>query len=211
MGESAETRLPIAVLLMDVGGVLVRAADPERVAALERRLDLPAGGLNRFLFEQDPWYGLSTGRLDEARYWDTLGEQVGMPPDALHRLVAPVWEVDGLDTEVIDLVRAASRQVRVAVLSNATPRLEERLQALSIADLFDPIINSSRVGLRKPDPEIYRLALRLLEQPAGAVLFVDDKERNTLVSRELGIPSITFTDAGALALDLIEYGLLPRA
>ena len=69
---------------------------------------------------------------------------------------------------------------------------------MGVTELADPIINSARLGLRKPDPQIYHRALAILDVPPAAVLFVDDKPRNTLVARELGIECVDFTSAADL-------------
>ena len=61
----------------------------------------------------------------------------------------------------------------------------------------------------KPYPQIYHRALSILGVPAAAVLFVDDKPRNTLVARDLGIECLDFTSAADLATALRRYGLLP--
>ena len=112
-----------------------------------------------------------------------------------------------MDEGVVVLVRAARSHVRVAILSNSWLGLEEQLCALGVDHLFDPVINSARVGLRKPDPRIFLHALESLRVPPKAVLFVDDQRRNTRVAEELGIPSVCFHDAGDLAAALAGHGI----
>lgn len=198
----------IEVVLLDVGGVLVPFADRAVVEGLERQLALPAGGLAPLLYDCDPWHALSTGKLDEDAYWQAIGAQGGWEPQALRRLVRPAWEFASLDDEVVTLVQTMRAHVRVALFSNAPLCLEDWLRALDVDHLFDPIINSSRIGLRKPDPQSFLRAVALLGVPAEAILFVDDKQRNTSVAEELGIPSLHFTGAASLAAALARYGIL---
>ena len=174
---------------------------------LERELALAAGGLHALLYECEAWYALSTGRLDEDGYWRALGEQAGREPRELRRLLRPVWELGRVDEDVVALAKAVRPQVRVALLSNSWLRLEEQLCALGVDHLFDPIINSARVGLRKPDPRIFPHALDILRVPPAAVLFVDDQRRNTRVAEELGMPSVCFRDAADLAATLAGRGI----
>ena len=197
------------VLLLDVGGVIVPEPDPERLTAIGRQLDLPEGALRALLYEGDAWMGISTGGLGEDEYWRLVAGRIGRPPLTLHTLLAPIWRSGTADPAMVDLMRAARSPVRVAILSNDTLGLEARLQAMGVADLADPIINSARLGLRKPDPRIYHRALSILGVPATAVLFVDDKPRNTLVARDLGIECVDFTSAADLSTALRRYGLLP--
>ncbi len=199
----------IDVLLLDVGGVIVPPADQEVVARAERTLGLAAGELGALLYEWEPWYALSTGRIDVDAYWAALGARVGWEPAALAAALRPVWEPSGIDAKVVGLVRAVRPLVRVAVLSNATLALEQQLTGFGVRDLFDPVINSARVGLRKPDPRIFQHAIDVLGVPAGRILFVDDKQRNTRVAEELGIPSLVYAAASDLRDALIRRQFLP--
>ena len=213
-GGAADGTISIEVLLLDVGGVLVPPPDLEQVAAVEQQLALPSGGLYALLYECDAWRALSTGALQEDAYWQSLAAGADRDPASLRALAYPLWGpicAQAANAEVIALVRAARTRVRTAILSNATLGLEDGLRAYGVADLFDPIINSARAGLRKPDPEMFRYALSLLAAPPGAVLFVDDKPRNTRVARELGIPCVDFTGAASLAAALQQYGIVPDA
>lgn len=200
----------IEVLLLDVGGVLVPFADPALSDAAERELGLDAGGLRALLYECEAWYALSTGRIDEGDYWRLIAEQARREQRALEQLLRSVWEPGPtqLDQGVLALVRAARLQVRVGILSNNTLRMEEHLHACGVDGLFDPVINSARVGLRKPDPRIFLHALEVLGVPPGAVLFVDDKARNTMVADELGMRSVCFDSADGLRSALVGYGIL---
>ena len=210
MSVPAENRPSlIQVLLLDVGGVIVPEPDPGHLAAIGRQLDLPDGVPRPLLYEGDGWVGISTGQLEEDEYWRLVAGRIGRPPLTLHVLLAPIWRSSTADPAVLDLMRATRSRVQVAILSNDTLGFEARLQAMGVADLADPIINSAQLGLRKPDPQIYRSALAILDVPAAAVLFVDDKPRNTLVARELGIECVDFTSAADMATTLRRYGLLP--
>jgi len=149
----------IEVLLLDVGGVIVPPADPNALARVARLLELSAAEIGALFYEWEPWYALSTGRLEEDAYWRALGDRVGWKAEDLRRLAAPVWEPNRVDERVMDLVRALHGRLRLAILSNATIRLEDQLRRLGVAPYFDPIINSARIGLRKPDPRIFASTL----------------------------------------------------
>jgi putative hydrolase of the HAD superfamily len=198
----------IEVVLFDFGGVIAPLADDDTVGRLESALGLPPGRLHAHMYEGDLWPDLSVGRLTEDEYWHALGGLIGHDPARLQQTLAPIWDPQAIDQEVITLARALRGQVRVAILSNATLRLESHLQTLGIGDLFDPVINSARIGLRKPDAEVFHYALAQLGVPAGSVLFVDDKERNTVVAEALGIPSVRFESAEQLREALAAHGLL---
>ena len=85
---------------------------------------------------------------------------------------------DGIDrTVVADKVRALRAQgLRMGIVTNNVREFSERWRRLiPVDELFDDVVDSSAVGLRKPNPDIYHLALRRLgvTRP-GAAIFLDD-------------------------------------
>jgi putative hydrolase of the HAD superfamily len=87
------------------------------------------------------------------------------------------------------LEQARVRGLQIVAVSNADPMLERRLALKGIRELFDAVINSSRVHAAKPDPAIYLAALRVARRRAVSCLFSDDKEPNVRQAQAHGIPS----------------------
>jgi putative hydrolase of the HAD superfamily len=99
--------------------------------------------------------------------------------------------------EVIDLaVRARAAGVRTAILSNSLGTGDHDPYAeYDLDKLFDAVVISDRVGLRKPGPEIYQLTASKIGLPPRMCLFVDDTERNLPTARDLGMGTLLFTGA----------------
>lgn len=96
-----------------------------------------------------------------------------------------VWE---LYPEVPDVLEQLHPRFQLAVLSNFDGRLRLILQHLGIAKFFEHIFVSSEVGADKPDPEIYRRALKLIDLNPNEVLHVgDDPERDWEAARAAGL------------------------
>lgn len=79
------------------------------------------------------------------------------------------------------------------------------------ADLFDrfrDILVSGEVGLIKPDPAIYRLALKRFGLAAESALFVDDRQDNVIAAEAMGMKGHQFRDADALRAVMRELGLV---
>jgi putative hydrolase of the HAD superfamily len=64
-----------------------------------------------------------------------------------------------------------------------------------IDEIFELVVDSAFVGVRKPDPEIYELALQGLGLAGEACLFVDDLERNCVAARAAGMQTVRYRDA----------------
>jgi len=126
------------------------------------------------------------GRLLTAELTTVHGRSVD-PAGVLDRLFAQMRP----DPEMFALVEdLRALGIRVGLLSNSWgntyPR--DRLEAL-----FDPVVISGEVGLRKPLASIYEHALRKVGLPPGRVLFVDDAEPNICGARAVGMRALLHT------------------
>ncbi|MHB8719011.1 MAG: HAD family hydrolase [Candidatus Dormibacteria bacterium] len=110
--------------------------------------------------------------------------------------------------DVVRQVRAAG--YRTALLTNIS-RTGEAIWSnlLPVAELFDTVVDSSRVGLRKPDPAIYALTCERLGLPASQCLFVDDLRCNVEAAAALGMTVIHCPDP-VVAADDVAMLLLGR-
>ena len=88
-----------------------------------------------------------------------------------HFAEAGVWE---LYPEVIDVLKQLRPRFRLAVVSNFDGRLRVILERLGISKYFGHVFVSSEIGADKPDPEIFRRALKFLDLQPNHVLHVGD-------------------------------------
>jgi putative hydrolase of the HAD superfamily len=82
--------------------------------------------------------------------------------------------------------------VKVGLVTNNAIEIRERWRSLlPLDELFDDVVDSSEVGIRKPDPAIYRLALeRLGGIPAESAIFLDDLQQNLDAAESVGMHGI---------------------
>jgi putative hydrolase of the HAD superfamily len=105
----------------------------------------------------------------------------------------------------VNAIRRCRERLRTGLLTNniaSLPGLDPGLPS-AVDGLFDVVIESSRVGLRKPDPAIYRLACAELVVEPDEVAFLDDIGANLKPARALGMVTIKVEDPDA-ALDELE-------
>jgi putative hydrolase of the HAD superfamily len=198
-------------IIFDFGGVFTKTRSRNVVLhCCEDELGLATGALLELFFVGEHWYSVSTGKIAADEYWqhicDALGGRV---PPALEPFKHNPFAYEELNATMVVLVRRLHRRYKIGLLSNATPYLEVLIEQQGLMDLFDIIVNSARVGLRKPDPEIYRLMLAKLALEPQQCLFVDDKERNTAVAHALGMDAVVFRSAAELERRLRDRHLLP--
>lgn len=102
-----------------------------------------------------------------------------------HFAEAGVWE---LYPEVIGVLEELHPRFRLGIVSNFDGRLRMILEHLGISKFFSHVFLSSEIGADKPDPEIFRRALRLANLAPGEVLHVgDDPERDGQAARDAGM------------------------
>ncbi|MGC1323230.1 MAG: HAD-IA family hydrolase [Candidatus Udaeobacter sp.] len=102
-----------------------------------------------------------------------------------HFAEAGVWELYPEVPEVLEQLRP---RFQLAVVSNFDGRLRFILQHLGISNHFSNIFISSELGADKPDPEIFRRALKIMHLDANEVLHVgDDPERDWKAAKEAGL------------------------
>lgn len=149
-------------------------------------------------------------------------------PIAAEGLIAGLFSGMELNEELFVAVAAARRAgVRTGLLSNSwgthdqpvdpvggsdeehTPRRLDGYPRHRFAELFDAVVISGEVGMRKPDEDIYRFAAEQLALPPAACVFVDDLDRNIEVAQRLGMAGIIHRDNRETLPQLAELLALP--
>ncbi len=98
---------------------------------------------------------------------------------------------------------AASNKHLMSTINNESAELNEfRIRQFALDDIFDVFISSCFVGLRKPSPEIYRLAMNLTQRNPDECCFIDDRPENLQPASRAGMHCIQMKDAENLRNEL---------
>jgi len=81
---------------------------------------------------------------------------------------------------------------KIAILSDQWQVSQELFVTNKIRKKFDVVIVSSEVGIRKPDPKIYKLTLKKLKLPAKQTVFIDNQKWNIIPAKKLGMKTILY-------------------
>lgn len=186
-----------------MGGVIVRTERWDYRQNWEARLGLAAGELSRLVFDGKPSRLASVGDGTVEQIWSALAERFELSDAEKQRLEEDFWRGDRVDYELVEFIQELHKDYRTALLSNAWPNVRSYIEGeWGIADAFDAIIISAEVGLVKPDPRIYTLAIEALNLPAGACIFIDDFRENIEGAREAGLQAVLFESADQIRRDL---------
>jgi putative hydrolase of the HAD superfamily len=193
----------IRAVISDFGGVLTNRLI-EAFAAFQDESGISMEQLGRGmqrLAERDgeyPLFRLERGELSEAAFlrdleW-ALEAELGHRP-TLHRFTEIWFEALRPNEPMFQLMRELrGRGFKMALLTNNVREWEEKWRSkLPIDEVFEVVVDSAWVGMRKPETGIYKLTLeRLGSLDAGECLFVDDNELNVDTARELGMHGVHF-------------------
>jgi putative hydrolase of the HAD superfamily len=114
------------------------------------------------------------------------------------------------DPEMLDLVvRLKARySLRIAAVSNEARELNAyRIRTFKLGRLFDCFISSCFVHVRKPDLDIFRLALDVVQTPPEQIVYIENTQMFVQIAEGLGIPSILHTDYQSTRAKLASFGL----
>lgn len=186
--------------IFDFGGVFTDSpfhafsAYANKIGASDERVtDIVFGGYG--VDGDHPWHQVERGEitLEKAR-GDimALGQEQGLKVDIWEVFMAMAENGGGLREELVDYVpkiRAAG--LVTGIITNNVVEFREHWRGmLPVDELFDFVIDSSEVGMRKPNPAIFERALEIGGFTPEQVIFLDDYEGNVLAAEALGIRSI---------------------
>ncbi|MEY4361990.1 MAG: hypothetical protein RL391_1296 [Actinomycetota bacterium] len=208
---------PVKTVIFDLGGVLSLSGRP--VDLIRRFPDHDPDEVIKVMMgdygsdSDHPWHRLERGEISMDEYRSGIGELVAAaglrmrqatPEESSARPGSNFEFVrsDAMHQLVIDL-RAAG--CRTGVLTNNIREFRERWRELMDFDsLFDTVVDSHEVGLRKPNPAIYHLTLERLGSSPGESAFLDDVHSNVEAATRLGMHGILVGNDQSSAIDAVR-------
>ena len=199
----------ISTILWDVGGVLLTNGwDHLERAAVLKKFEVDSDSFEpRHELANDPWEkGLITADeylertvffeprpFTPAEFLQAMKERSVLLPNTAMRILQEL---------------AASEEIELAMLNNEARELNDyRIERFELGRYFDSFFSSCYVGLRKPDPKIYDLALDVLQRDPEEVVFIDDRQGNCDAAEALGIHAIRYIDEAQCVQALERLGL----
>jgi putative hydrolase of the HAD superfamily len=199
----------VSTILWDIGGVLLSNGwDHQQRDAVLARFGLDSGEFERRHAALDQAWERDEIGVDEylrqtvfyeprsftqAEFLDAMKEQSQVLADS------------GLG--ILRQLSASEEHVLATVNNEARAMNEFRLKKFNLLDNFDAFFSSCYLGLRKPDPKIYQVALDVLQRDPEHVIFIDDRAENVAAAASLGIHAIRYEGSAKLAQDLARAGV----
>jgi putative hydrolase of the HAD superfamily len=207
----------LTAAIFDIGGVLT-ASPVTRIKTYCAEHGIPDEARHAVFAPHDgPWSRFERSELTPLEFAAEFDKVCGTA-DAKRGSLFMEWFFQGFEPrpEMIAVVEYLRGRVKLGAITNNVARDEpavRRTAGLDIHSLFDVVIESAIVGVRKPEPRIYELACEALGVEAREAVFLDDLGANLKGARALGMTTIKVDDTLS-AIDELETALgfpLPRA
>jgi putative hydrolase of the HAD superfamily len=197
----------IRAALFDFGGVIL-SSPFEAFARYERETGLPDGFLRKLNStnpDDNAWARLERSEVtfDEfCRLYEREARAAGGEVDGREVMALLAGDVR---PAMVEAVRRCRQHLKTACLTNnwVVPDAESTARhATLLSDLFDLVLESSKVGVRKPDPRFYELACEQLGIEPREAVFLDDIGSNLKPARAMGMTTIKVTDPDVAIAEL---------
>jgi putative hydrolase of the HAD superfamily len=200
----------IEAVIWDFGGVLTTSPF-EAFARFEAERALPAGLIRR-VNAADPhdnaWARFERAELDLDAF-DALfaAESRLLGAEVRGRDVLPLLSGE-LRPEMVAALKRVKTRFKTGCITNNLPANAigsasgRMLYIAEVMALFDHVIESAKIGLRKPDPRIYRMMADALGVHPSACVYLDDLGINLKPAREMGMTTIKVLDASQAIAEL---------
>lgn len=198
------TNNEINTIFFDVGGVLSVDFIEIKVMDLAKKYNLEYEVLLKSKKKYRPLADL--GQISDQEFWVRLLEDVDITATEDDWRIDPyVRAIHG----VLDLAKDLKKTgYQIAILSNDSLELaEKRRQKFGFDDLFQEIILSCKLGMVKPEPEIYQFALKRLDIFPNQSILIDDRLENVRGAGRVGIHTILFQNIEQVVVDLVNFGI----
>lgn len=203
----------VEAVIWDFGGVFTTSPF-DAFNRYERERGLPADLIRRINTENpdtNAWARLERAEID-AQTFDRLfaKEALALGHSVPGKDILAILSGD-LRPRVVAAFKACKARFKVGCITNNAPTgkgagmsatAEKAEQIAEVFALFDHVIESSKAGLRKPDPRIYRMMCEALRVDPSACVYLDDLGINLKPARDMGMATIKAVSEDQLLADL---------
>ena len=195
------------VLFFDLGGVVVEFDADRLVHQVAVLLGRSFDEVQQAIYHHELLLPLELGHITPEAYYQGLKARLAL--SWTYDQFVRAWnDIFTENREVRLLIERLRRRHRLMALTNTNALHIQHLKTSVLSQtLFDDWIASCDVGLRKPDPQIYRLALQRAGVQAHEAVYVDDRPELVEAGRAVGLTSIRFQNSHQLVQDLRALGV----
>ena len=182
-------------LLLDVGGVIILDSKSSVVQSFSEKNGFDISNIYELLkmYRHEKMLGKD---LNLSNFLSARGIE-WISPSQLASLLDSMWNTEKPNKQLIKTILKLKEQMKfeVALVTNNYKELLEILEKKGIKKFWDKVVNSSEIGLAKPNPEFFKATLAILQARPENCLFIDDNPKNIAGATSKGIAGIVYSDS----------------
>ncbi len=198
-------------VIFDLGNVLIDFDHSIAAGRISRHANKTPQEIYNFFFDS-PLTGLfESGKISNEDFYSEVKKSLGLKIS--YNEFLPIWNeiffLSGKNKSVQALAKSLSKKYKTAVLSNINWLHYEYINNnYPVFGIFKHVFLSCEIKRKKPDPEIYKIAMQALGVLPEETFYTDDRMDLIVESAKLGMKSFVFKDAEKLRKDLKSCGLV---
>lgn len=196
----------VKAVVFDLGGVVIDFTNYDGYYGyLSRKSRVPMHAIRRLL-EEKQLLLLETGKINIGSFEKYIAEKLHIKRSEVCWYLYFTKKAK-INPDIVDLIQELHKDYITAFISNIDKtRYQYDLKILNL-DAFDYRFTSCYVGFRKPDPRIFKFAMKRMKVKPSEVVFIDNQIENVEGASKLGINSVHFTSRRKLDISLAKLGL----
>jgi len=190
--------MSIKAVFFDLGGVILRTEYQAPRQHLAESFGMDYDDIDKVVFGgggNGSAARATVGEISEEEHWQNVMKTLKLPASEYERVREEFFAGDVIDHEIVDFLRSIKPRYKTGLISNAWSGLRDYIVREKFDDAFHHMFISAEVGVAKPDPKIYHIALEQLQVNPKEAVFVDDFIENITACEKVGMKGIHFTDS----------------
>jgi putative hydrolase of the HAD superfamily len=181
----------IKTIIFDIGEVVVKSDFKAIYSNFGKRIGLGPDFVVEY--HNEKFHELLTGIINLEQFWKDMVDAGANPKLDFEK----IWLEEGMknrevNNELLSIIKELRKKYSVGVLTNLTPSRLILDEKIGLYSHFDYTVLSCKEGIRKPNPEFYKLALKVVSVKPEEAVFVDDKESCIKSAEEVGMKTILY-------------------
>lgn len=198
----------INTVLFDLGNVILPFDVMRLAKRLTRHSHLEADVIVGHLWNAHIADHFETGKMSPTEYFDHITDICGFKNLTFEEFIPIFNEIFDTETGVADMLSQLKGRYNLGLISNTNAiHVEHMMGKYDFLSHFHKHWWSNEAGVRKPDPEIFKMALAYFDAKPEQAVFIDDLAENVEGARKVGIHAIQFKNVDTLKKSLQDLGV----
>lgn len=198
----------IKAIVFDFGDVLSRGVTISILEKFRDQIDMEPEEVMARIRKSKEFDLAMRGKMSYDDYITQLSDILDIDRKTWKKILKNMVDSRKLDEDVMRIVKRLRKRYKLAILSDHIKGVfDDYVKKLKLADHFDYILYSAKIGSMKIDGKMFKIMLDDLKLKADECVFVDDLEPNIEVAKSLGFKTIHFKNATQLEEELNKLGV----